>query len=106
MRSISVQQPPFVLTGYQLARQNDEDELIASLTENGASISLKGRASGVVGAFVNALEAHCGKNIVLVEYNEHTLNQADGAGAEGSDLRAVECRRPALLRSRALQRYC
>jgi 2-isopropylmalate synthase len=73
---------PYALTAYQLARENDEDELVASLTENGSNIILKGHASGVVGAFVNALEAHCGKHIVLVEYNEHTLSQADGAGAD------------------------
>ena len=73
---------PFDFTGYQLSRENNEDQLVASLTENGASISLRGRASGVVGAFVSALEAHCGKSLVLVEYNEHTLNRDDGAGAE------------------------
>lgn len=73
---------PYELTAYQLSRENNEDQLRASLTENGQPISLHGRASGVVGAFVAALEAHCGKAIVLVEYNEHTLSQADGAGAE------------------------
>ena len=52
------------------------------MTENGNSVTLQGRASGVVGAFVSALEAHCGKDIVLVEYNEHTLSKADGAGAD------------------------
>ena len=73
---------PFDLAGYQLARENNEDQLVASLTENGSAFTLSGRASGVVGAFVSALEAHSGKNIVLVEYSEHTLNQADGAGAD------------------------
>jgi 2-isopropylmalate synthase len=73
---------PYDLIGYQLARENNEDELIASLIEDGTKITLRGRASGVVGAFVAALEAHCGKNIVLVEYNEHTLSQAAGAGAD------------------------
>jgi len=73
---------PLDLTGYQLARENNEDQLVANLTENGNNISLQGRASGVVGAFVAALETHCGKDIVLVEYNEHTLSKADGAGAD------------------------
>ncbi|MFT4584218.1 MAG: 2-isopropylmalate synthase [Gammaproteobacteria bacterium] len=73
---------PFDLTSFQLTRENDEDQLAAKLTEHGKSITLHGRASGVVGAFVSALEGHCGKTIVLVEYNEHTLSQADGAGAE------------------------
>ncbi len=73
---------PYVLTGYQLTREHNEDQLAASLTDNGKPVTLKGRASGVVGAFVAALEAHCGKKIVLVEYNEHTLSQSDGAGAD------------------------
>ena len=73
---------PYDLTGYRLSRENNEDELIATLTEDGTSITLRGRASGVVGAFVSALEVHCGKKIVLVEYNEHTLSQAAGAGAD------------------------
>ncbi|MDA0823403.1 MAG: 2-isopropylmalate synthase [Proteobacteria bacterium] len=73
---------PFDLTSFQLTRENNEDQLAAKLIEHGKTITLHGRASGVVGAFVSALESHCGKAIVLVEYNEHTLSQADGAGAE------------------------
>jgi 2-isopropylmalate synthase len=73
---------PYDLTGYQLSRENNEDQLIANLTENGNALTLNGRASGVVGAFVSALEAHSAKDIVLVEYSEHTLNKADGAGAD------------------------
>jgi 2-isopropylmalate synthase len=73
---------PYDLTGYQVTRENNEDQLAAKLVENGTAITLNGRASGVVGAFVAALEAHCGKDIVLVEYSEHTLSRADGAGAE------------------------
>jgi 2-isopropylmalate synthase len=73
---------PYDLTGYQLSRENNEDQLVANLTENGNALTLSGRASGVVGAFVSALEAHSAKDIVLVEYSEHTLNKADGAGAD------------------------
>jgi 2-isopropylmalate synthase len=76
------QRTPYELTGYQLTRENDEDQLLAKLLDNGDSITLRGRASGVVGAFITALEGHCGKPLVLVEYSEHTLNQADGAGAD------------------------
>ncbi|MEQ8494878.1 MAG: 2-isopropylmalate synthase, partial [Gammaproteobacteria bacterium] len=76
------EQRPFELTAYQLAREHSEDSLAATLLENGRSVTLRGTASGVVGAFVAALEQHTGKQIVLVEYNEHTLSQADGAGAD------------------------
>jgi len=76
------QRSPLELAGYQLSRENDEDQLVAKIIENGRPITLSGRASGVVGAFVGALEVHCRKQLVLVEYSEHTLNQADGAGAD------------------------
>jgi 2-isopropylmalate synthase len=77
-----VQKAPFELTGYQLSREDGKDELIASLNERGKPVQLRGQASGVVGAFVGAIEQHTGKAIVLVEYSEHTMSQADGAGAD------------------------
>ena len=73
---------PLALSGYQLTRENNEDELTATVNDSGNMVQLRGRASGVVGAFVNALEQHTGKTIVLVEYSEHTLSQAEGAGAD------------------------
>ncbi|MCB1747761.1 MAG: 2-isopropylmalate synthase [Gammaproteobacteria bacterium] len=73
---------PLALSGYQLSRENNEDELVATVSDGGKSLQLRGRASGVVGAFVNAIESHTGDSIVLVEYSEHTLSQADGAGAD------------------------
>ncbi|MEX2479577.1 MAG: 2-isopropylmalate synthase [Gammaproteobacteria bacterium] len=73
---------PYELTGYQLARENNEDELVATLTADGKPVQLRGRASGVVGAFVSGLEKHTGKKIVLVEYSEHTTSQSAGAGAD------------------------
>jgi 2-isopropylmalate synthase len=73
---------PYDLTSFRLTRESNEDQLAAKVTEYGKEITLNGRASGVVGAFVAALEEHCGKDIVLVEYNEHTLNKSDGAGAQ------------------------
>jgi 2-isopropylmalate synthase len=75
---------PLSLSGYQLTRENDEDQLSASLTESGKAITLRGRASGVVGAFVGALEQHLGRQIVLVEYSEHTLSQSAGADADAA----------------------
>ncbi|MGE0483051.1 MAG: 2-isopropylmalate synthase [Gammaproteobacteria bacterium] len=73
---------PLALSGYQLSRENNEDELVVTVSDGGKPLQLRGRASGVVGAFVNAVESHTGDAIVLVEYNEHTLSQADGAGAD------------------------
>jgi 2-isopropylmalate synthase len=73
---------PLALSGYQLSRENNEDELVVTVSDGGKPLQLRGRASGVVGAFVNAVESHTGDGIVLVEYSEHTLSQADGAGAD------------------------
>jgi len=74
---------PLRLVSYQLAREADEDRLQAVLeTEGRRAVSLHGRASGVMGAFIAALEQHCGLRIVLVEYSEHTLDRGAGAGAD------------------------
>ena len=81
-RHYLAQRRPYELTAYQLAREHSEDELVATLTDGVRQVQLRGHASGVVGAFVSALEKHTGKRIVLVEYSEHTLSQAAGAGAD------------------------
>ncbi len=73
---------PYELVGYQVTRENDEDRLQATLRDGGAITVLHGRASGVVGAFVAALEQHSGHRITLMEYNEHSLSRAAGAGAD------------------------
>ncbi|MCC7122211.1 MAG: 2-isopropylmalate synthase [Gammaproteobacteria bacterium] len=73
---------PFELAGYQVTREHDEDRLKASLRQAGVAVTLHGKASGVVGAFVAALEQHTGKRLVLVEYSEHTLCSSAGAGAD------------------------
>ena len=73
---------PYELVGYQVTRENDEDRLQATLRDGGATTVLHGRASGVVGAFVAALEQHSGHRITLVEYNEHSMSRAAGAGAD------------------------
>jgi 2-isopropylmalate synthase len=73
---------PYELVGYQVTRENDEDRLQATLRDSGATTVLHGRASGVVGAFVAALEQHSGHRITLMEYNEHSLSRAAGAGAD------------------------
>jgi 2-isopropylmalate synthase len=76
------QRAPYDLQGYQVTRENDEDRLQATLRDGTSSVVLQGHASGVMGAFVAALEAYCGRKIVLVEYSEHKLSRAAGADAE------------------------
>jgi len=76
------QRTPFELAGYQVTREHDEDRLVANLRHGAATLTLQGKASGVVGAFVHGLEQHCGKRIILIEYSEHTLSSSAGAGAD------------------------
>ncbi len=76
------QRSPYELVSYQVTREQDEDRLQATLRDGHASVTLHGHASGVIGAFVAALEQHCGTNIILVEYNEHSLSASAGAGAD------------------------
>jgi len=73
---------PYELKNYKLSRIDGEDHLTAEVLFEDELVELSGRAAGVVSAFVSALEGHAKKQIVLVEYSEHTLSQADGADAE------------------------
>jgi 2-isopropylmalate synthase len=73
---------PYELKNYKLSRIDGEDHLTAEVLFEDELVELSGRAAGVVSAFVSALEGHATKEIVLVEYSEHTLSQADGADAE------------------------
>lgn len=69
------------LGNYQVSRDNNVDQLQAELLQGGASHSLTGSGGGVVASFVNAMESFLGKQIVLVEYNEHALSQSADAEA-------------------------
>ena len=73
---------PYELKNYKLSRIDGEDHLTAEVLFEDELAELSGRATGVVSAFVSALEGHAKKQIVLVEYSDHTLSQADGADAE------------------------
>ena len=73
---------PYELKNYQLSRIDGEDHLTAEVLFEEKLVELSGRSAGVVSAFVSALEDHAAQQIVLVEYSEHTLSQADGADAE------------------------
>ena len=66
---------------YQLAREEGEDALTATLHTPSGEASLSGRGNGVIDAFVNALESHFARRIVVVEYSEHTLGQSADAEA-------------------------
>ena len=78
------QRSPYKLNGYQLSRENKQEHLTAKVTFGEEDILLDGKGTGVVGAFVDALQRHSGKSVVLVEYSEHTLSHTAGAEAEAA----------------------
>ena len=69
------------LGNYQVSREDGVDKLNAELTQGSVAHSLSGTGSGVVASFVDAMQGLIGKQIVLVEYNEHALSHSADAEA-------------------------
>lgn len=66
---------------YQLTRNDAGDQLTVTLKTDQGETTLTGSGSGVVEAFVGAMEGFTGHKIVLVEYSEHTLGKSADAEA-------------------------
>lgn len=69
------------LGNYKVSREDHVDKLQADLALGGANETIAGTGNGVVAAFVDAMETFTGKQIVVVEYNEHALSQSADAEA-------------------------
>ena len=69
------------LGNYQVSRQGQADELKAELIIGSQAYPLSGTGSGVVAAFVDAMQRYTGQKIVLVEYSEHALSKSVDAEA-------------------------
>jgi 2-isopropylmalate synthase len=69
------------LGNYQVVREGNVDKLQAELLQGASNHSLSGTGNGVVASFVDAMEHFSGKQIVLVEYNEHALSHSADAEA-------------------------
>ncbi len=69
------------LGNYQVNRERGVDQLRAELVQGSARHSLAGSGNGVVASFVDAMQRFTGKQIVLVEYNEHALSHSADAEA-------------------------
>jgi 2-isopropylmalate synthase len=69
------------LGNYTVSRADRVDQLQAELTRGKARENISGTGNGVVAAFVDAMEAFTGKQIVLVEYSEHALSHSADAEA-------------------------
>lgn len=69
------------LKSYQVSRKDEIDNMDAVLLDGQNEYPLAGQGRGVLEAFVSGLSKHTGKDIVIIEYNEHTLGKNDGSEA-------------------------
>ena len=69
------------LNDYRVSRNNGVDRFDAVLVNSGVETALSGTGRGVLEAFMAALSKNLGKELVIIEYNEHTLGQNDGSEA-------------------------
>jgi len=69
------------LNGYQVSRADGVDKFDAVLTCDDREVDLNGQGRGVLEAFIVALSKHLDKELVIIEYNEHTLGHDDGSEA-------------------------
>ncbi|MGK0500265.1 MAG: 2-isopropylmalate synthase [Oceanicoccus sp.] len=74
-------QSPMTLNGFQLSRQQDHDQLTATLNIDNQLVAISGRGKGVMDSFIQGLNQHLGVDIILIDYNEHTLGKDEQAKA-------------------------
>jgi 2-isopropylmalate synthase len=72
---------PYQLDGYELSRENGQDQLSISLSEGARVMSMSGKGAGVVEAFIDAMRQVTAKPISLIEYSEHALSSSASAQA-------------------------
>lgn len=76
-----VQLNHYRLQGYQVTRQDDSDQLHATLLGNGTAVSVSGQGNGIIAAFIAAVGTSLGMELRLMEYSEHTLGSSEQAEA-------------------------
>ena len=69
------------MKSYQVNRQEGQDSMDAVIIDGDTETSIHGEGRGVLEAFTSALSKHIGKDLVIIEYNEHTLGQDDASDA-------------------------
>lgn len=69
------------LKSYQVNRQDGQDSMDATLIESSGETNITGEGRGVLEAFASSLSKHIGKDLVIIEYNEHTLGSDDASDA-------------------------
>ena len=69
------------LKSYQVNREAGQDSLEAVLLDGDREHQIHGEGRGVLEAFIAGLSKHLGKELVIIEYNEHTLGHDDTSEA-------------------------
>ena len=69
------------MKSYQVNRQDGKDSMEAVVVDGEKEIAITGEGRGVLEAFTAALSEHIGKELVIIEYNEHTLGHDDASDA-------------------------
>ncbi|GAB3111972.1 2-isopropylmalate synthase [Aestuariicella hydrocarbonica] len=69
------------IDSYSLNRSKDADQLSATVATDGGELDIAGAGKGVLDAFVSALSANTGCDMVLIDYSEHTLGHDEQAEA-------------------------
>jgi len=72
---------PMRMKSYQVNRQDGKDSLDAVIFDGDSEITIQGDGRGVLEAFTSALSKHIAKDLVIIEYNEHTLGKDDASDA-------------------------
>jgi len=69
------------MKSYQVSRQDGQDSMDAVIVDGDTEALIHGEGRGVLEAFISALSKHIGKDLVIIEYNEHTLGHDDASDA-------------------------
>jgi len=69
------------LKSYQVNRQHGEDSMQAVVVTGETETKIEGQGRGVLEAFISGLSKHLDKELVVIEYNEHTLGKDDTSEA-------------------------
>jgi len=72
---------PLALEGYRLERADGQDVIQAQVVEAGSALSMHGKGEGALSAFIDGWIKRSGKQISVVDYNEHALGSGTNAEA-------------------------
>jgi 2-isopropylmalate synthase len=78
----------YSLEGYQINRRDKVDSIEAGLLIDGQKIAVSGQGSGVIDAFVTAVNSQFGTQLLVVDYSEHALHH-ETALVSGSKAEAI-----------------